>query len=703
MSTLSKINLNGTQYDIKEKLSSEYTSYNIAYEPLPGDYVETAISKLHKVILDNEYVTVSALTELNDKTVNTIYVNISEDDTTGEISYSSWGYDSTNEIFKSDTQYKLLHVNTTIDNDYKLLNLIGYYYNDNNNLTLIYGRCFAYTDDESFTFDIIEVSENTTGEGDLLNFNEKIFNVPSDSMFDSLYDAVGKNLSTYLQNNQNIIVDNFNRSQSSLNDIHTSDVIKYNNRTYHYIYETELNKTFISFDNDLGRFYSIYIKNNSDSLAYIYDEVVSDPIQHAITSTNKLSADLIEDGETNKVVSYSYFNSWNNKLDKPNYYTINTNPNANNDWHNYSPPYILYNSDNVAISKADYYNLKDSDILIYHISNEESVNGEDIELRYISYYEVETLESKKMCKIFSGAYNNLIITASCVIFTDYQGVDRINIINLNELTTETLYVDLNNPSVEMFDDIQAHYNNSLTVIGEYIDNIQSSSSKLLLPLITVDNNMAQFGFMCNNVSYLITLNSDGTTYINHNNYNNTPASSITAADIANWNSKTSNVGTITGITMNGVSKGTAGVVDLGTVITAHQDISGKQDVITDLDTIRSYAALGATALQNYNETDPVFVRSAAYNITSTDIGNWNSKTSNVGTITGITMNGANKGTSGVVDLGTVITDISGKVDKESGKGLSTNDYTSAEKTKLASINIGDLSNLTTTELNTIFS
>ena len=38
---------------------------------------------------------------------------------------------------------------------------------------------------------------------------------------------------------------------------------------------------------------------------------------------------------------------------------------------------------------------------------------------------------------------------------------------------------------------------------------------------------------------------------------------------------TANAGTITGITMNGSSKGTSGVVDLGTVITAHQDISGK--------------------------------------------------------------------------------------------------------------------------------
>ena len=195
---------------------------------------------------------------------------------------------------------------------------------------------------------------------------------------------------------------------------------------------------------------------------------------------------------------------------------------------------------------------------------------------------------------------------------------------------------------------------------------------------------------------------------------------------------TKNLGTITGITMNGANKGTSGVVDLGKVITEHQDISGKvdkvtgkglstedftsalktkleslsnyddtalsnaistlrgdfdklvsgdtttaiktfneviafldgisdsedlgsiiagieqqiaskQDTISDLATIREGASKGATALQSYTEKY-------------------------TGTITGITMNGASKGTSGVVDLGTVITahqDISGKADKSS--------------------------------------
>ena len=77
-----------------------------------------------------------------------------------------------------------------------------------------------------------------------------------------------------------------------------------------------------------------------------------------------------------------------------------------------------------------------------------------------------------------------------------------------------------------------------------------------------------------------------------------------------------------------------------------------------------------------SEADPVFTASAAAGITSSDITNWNNKTSNIGTITGITMNGSSKGTSGVIDLGTVITshqDISGKADKSvaiSSLGLS---------------------------------
>jgi len=51
----------------------------------------------------------------------------------------------------------------------------------------------------------------------------------------------------------------------------------------------------------------------------------------------------------------------------------------------------------------------------------------------------------------------------------------------------------------------------------------------------------------------------------------------TESTVSGWGF-TKNAGTITGITMNGASKGTSGVVDLGTVITVHQDISGKENI-----------------------------------------------------------------------------------------------------------------------------
>lgn len=95
----------------------------------------------------------------------------------------------------------------------------------------------------------------------------------------------------------------------------------------------------------------------------------------------------------------------------------------------------------------------------------------------------------------------------------------------------------------------------------------------------------------------------------------------------------------------------------------------KQDIIDDLSTIRSGAAAGATAIQT--ETDPIFNASVAAGIQSSDIANWNSKTSNIGTVTGIVVNGVqdNPDSNGIVDIGSVITahqDISGKYDKTGG-------------------------------------
>ena len=62
-----------------------------------------------------------------------------------------------------------------------------------------------------------------------------------------------------------------------------------------------------------------------------------------------------------------------------------------------------------------------------------------------------------------------------------------------------------------------------------------------------------------------------------NPLNTTSDNMVDAINEVNTLAKSKGNGTITEVRMNGVSKGTSGVVDLGTVITAHQDISGKVD------------------------------------------------------------------------------------------------------------------------------
>jgi hypothetical protein len=55
-------------------------------------------------------------------------------------------------------------------------------------------------------------------------------------------------------------------------------------------------------------------------------------------------------------------------------------------------------------------------------------------------------------------------------------------------------------------------------------------------------------------------------------------------------------GTVTGVKMNGQTKGTSGIVDLGTVLTQHQDLSGKQDKLvsgTNIKTINGKSLLGS--------------------------------------------------------------------------------------------------------------
>ena len=186
-------------------------------------------------------------------------------------------------------------------------------------------------------------------------------------------------------------------------------------------------------------------------------------------------------------------------------------------------------------------------------------------------------------------------------------------------------------------------------------------------------------------------------------------------------------GTVTGIKMNGASKGTSGVVDLGTVITAHQDISGKADKssLAAVATSGSYndlsnkptipAAVTESTVSGwgftkntgtYSKPSTGIPKSDLASAVQTSLGKADTALQSYteqykGTVTGVKVNGSTKSpssgtvdignvvtsvkingttkspSSGVVDLGTVVTDISGKQDKlVSGTNIKTINGTS---------------------------
>lgn len=186
---------------------------------------------------------------------------------------------------------------------------------------------------------------------------------------------------------------------------------------------------------------------------------------------------------------------------------------------------------------------------------------------------------------------------------------------------------------------------------------------------------------------------------------------------------TSNIGTITGISMNGQSKGTNGDIDLGTVLTEHQSLAGlvasaqyvkndkkiyfKNSSNTNLFYVDTTDFVKDGMIENVNVTNgslvisfntdagkqnisipitDIFNASNYYTKTESDntfatkssiptkvseLTNDSNFTSNVGTITGIKMNGVIKGTSDVVDLGNVITAHQDISDKANSADLAT--------------------------------
>lgn len=130
------------------------------------------------------------------------------------------------------------------------------------------------------------------------------------------------------------------------------------------------------------------------------------------------------------------------------------------------------------------------------------------------------------------------------------------------------------------------YGNSYPVYAQWTD---SSHVKMKCDNYTVETDYATSAGSATNASKVNnhTVESDvpanakftDTTYSSKAaTSGGTDVSLVTTGEKAIWNAKTSNAGTITGIKMNGASKGTSGVVDLGTVLTG-----GKQSTTSTAD------------------------------------------------------------------------------------------------------------------------
>lgn len=163
----------------------------------------------------------------------------------------------------------------------------------------------------------------------------------------------------------------------------------------------------------------------------------------------------------------------------------------------------------------------------------------------------------------AGAVDLLDVTTSTGATRSLVGVNsngKINHIRLPEATTSKAgamsssdKTKLNGIATGAEVNVQSNWNETDTSSDAYILN------KPTIPTKTSD--------LTNDDGFITGItSSDVTTALGYTPYNST-----------NPNGYTSNTGTITGITMNGSSKGTSGVVNLGTVITSHQDISGKLD------------------------------------------------------------------------------------------------------------------------------
>ena len=131
-----------------------------------------------------------------------------------------------------------------------------------------------------------------------------------------------------------------------------------------------------------------------------------------------------------------------------------------------------------------------------------------------------------------------------------------------------------------------------------LSNVATSGSyndltnKPTIPAVVTESTVSGWGFTKNTGTYI-----KPSTGIPKTDLASAVQTSLGKADTALQSYTEQYKGTVTGVKINGTTKNpSSGVVDLGTVITSHQDISGKQDKLvsgTNIKTINGTSILGS--------------------------------------------------------------------------------------------------------------
>ena len=345
----------------------------------------------------------------------------------------------------------------------------------------------------------------------------------------------------------------------------------------------------------LKNFDSSEIENSISQLQTEIDTLVSGNASIAIESFNEIIAFLegIEDSEDLSSIIASIEQSIAKKADASSLSKVATSGSYND----------LKDKPTIPTTTSQLAN-NSGFITSADVPNELADLSEDTSHRTVTDTEKATWNAKSN---FSGDYNDLKNKPNIPSLDGYatelwvsQEIGKIDIPSLDGYATET-YVDnkvkdINVPTAlsELKDDATHRlvtdtekntWNNKSDFDGDY----NKLTNKPNIPAAVTESTVSGWGFTKNTGDY-----SKPSSGIPKSDLASDVQTSLGKANTALQEEQYK--GTVTGVKINGTTKNPSnGVVDLGTVITAHQDISGKQDNLvsgTNIKTINGESILG---------------------------------------------------------------------------------------------------------------